>query len=103
MIKKKRYRIPSSQQLELLQSLLDGGAGCYGYTLMKATGLRQATLYGLLKRLYEEGYLLKESVVVAGRCRIQYGLTSTGLHYAQRALLEAEYERAVSSPNMETP
>ena len=103
MTRKKRYRIPSSQQLELLQNLLDGGVSSYGYTLMKVTGLRQATLYGLLKRLYENGYLLKESVVVAGRCRIHYGLTNSGRHYAERALLEAEYEQAVSGPNLETP
>lgn len=93
---RKRYRVPSRQQIVLLRTLLGAQSELHGYPLMKATGLRQATLYGLLKKLHGEGYLDKSQDTVNGRCRIHYGLSEAGVHYAKRALLEDELERAVT-------
>ena len=98
----RRFRVPSPQQVKLLRVLLDG-QNSHGYPIMKETGLSQATLYGLLKRLHGDGYLAKSSQIVNGRCRIHYSLTEAGVRYAERALIEDEYERAVSGPSLETP
>ncbi|CAN5823181.1 hypothetical protein BH24DEI2_BH24DEI2_09870 [soil metagenome] len=93
---KRRYRIPSRQQVRVLQALLRcRDQGSHGYDL-KATALSPATLYGLLKRLHDEGYLSKLEQTVDGRCRLCYTLTRVGLHYAERILLEDEYERGAA-------
>ena len=95
---KRRYRIPSRQQICVLHALLKyRDEGSHGYDLMKTTALSPATLYGLLKRLYDEGYLNKLEQTVDGRCRLHYRLTEVGLHYAERALLEHEYERGAAN------
>ncbi len=44
----KRSRVPSKQQIRVLEVLLDSSA--YGYDMMKALGIGPGTLYGLLKR-----------------------------------------------------
>ncbi len=93
MRRRQRTRIPSQQQIRLLQVLLDQEGLRHGYELMKATALGPATLYGLLKRLFDEGYVTRDTAVVAGRCRISYRLTEAGARYAERALSEDEYER----------
>ena len=94
---KRRYRIPSPQQLELLSTLLEcADDGTHGYTVMQQTDLSPATLYGLLKRLFEDGYLSKDTQTVGGRRRVCYRLTHAGRHYAERALLEDEYERGAA-------
>ena len=90
---KRRYRIPSRQQVRVLRALLAcRDDGSHGYDLMKLTALSPATLYGLLKRLHDEGYLSKCEQTVDGRCRLRYTLTPVGSRYAERALLEQEYE-----------
>ncbi len=95
---KRRYRIPSRQQVRVLRALLAcRDDGSHGYDLMKTTALSPATLYGLLKRLHDEGYLSKREQTVGGRCRLSYSLTKAGLRYAERALLEHEYERGAAS------
>lgn len=91
---RKRSRVPSPQQLAVLSSLL-AGAGAHGYELMKLTGLGPGTLYGLLKKLYDEGFLQRESRVVGGRNRVSYQLTPAGARYAERMLVEGEYEQAL--------
>jgi DNA-binding PadR family transcriptional regulator len=70
----------------------------YGYDIMKSTTLGPGTLYGVLKRLFDEGYLSKSAELVNGRCRVSYQLTETGIHYAERSLIEDEYEEAVRNP-----
>lgn len=93
----KRTRVPSEQQLLLLETFLKGDGPIHGYDLMKATDLGPGTLYGVLKRYFDDGYLKRSTEIVQGRNRISYSLTERGLHYAKRALLEAEYERAVKN------
>jgi DNA-binding PadR family transcriptional regulator len=101
-VAEKRYRTPSPQQVAVLKGLL--GRDCsHGYDLMKLSGLGPGTLYGLLKRLHEEGYLMKRSEVVDGRNRVQYRLNERGLAYAERALFEAEYEAAQRGATLEAP
>jgi DNA-binding PadR family transcriptional regulator len=92
----KRYRVPSEQQLLLLETFLKSSEPVHGYDLMKATDLGPGTLYGVLKRYFDDGYLERTTEIVQGRNRISYTLTERGAHYAKRALLEAEYERAVN-------
>ena len=84
---RKRSRIPSEQQLFLLKFLLDSANPVHGYDMMKSSDLGPGTLYGLLKKLFDEGHLDRHSEIVQGRCRIRYQLTDKGLHYARRALL----------------
>jgi DNA-binding MarR family transcriptional regulator len=93
----RRTRVPSEQQLLLLETFLKSDGPTHGYDLMKATDLGPGTLYGVLKRYFDDGYLKRTTQIVQGRNRISYELTERGLHYAKRALLEAEYERAVKN------
>jgi DNA-binding PadR family transcriptional regulator len=93
---RKRTRIPSEQQLFLLKLLMDSADPVHGYDMMKSSDLGPGTLYGLLKKLFDEGHLHRHSQIVQGRCRISYQLTDKGMHYAKRALLEAELERGIA-------
>ncbi len=86
----KRQRMPSAQQVRVLAYLLDRTA--YGYDMMKALDLAPGTLYGLLKRLHEDAFVEKSAEIIEGRCRISYALTPKGAQYANRAILEHEYE-----------
>ncbi len=92
----RRARIASPQQLRLLQALHLAADYVHGYELMKATDLGPGTLYGLLRRLFEDGYLERTSAVVSGRCRIGYRLNRSGTHYAERIFIEMEYERGAA-------
>lgn len=98
----RRRRVPSPQQIAVLAALL-GHDQRYGYELMKETGLGPGTMYGLLKRLHDEGYLARSTDLVAGRARARYRLTTSGRHYAERALIEDEYERALRYPDDDAP
>ncbi len=89
-----RYRIPSPQTVRVLACLL-GQMEAYGYELMKLTGLGPGTLYGLLKRLSDDGHVQRASYLVAGRERIAYQLTVRGKQFAERALLEHEVEQGI--------
>lgn len=92
----RRYRVPSARQIEVLRVFMAQQArDTHGYDIMKATGIGPGTLYGLLKRLSDDGYLSKNAEIVAGRCRIGYRLTESGKHYAERALIENEYEEGI--------
>ncbi len=91
----KRSRVPSAQQVRVLEHLLKTPA--YGYDMMKDLDLGPGTLYGLLKRLHEDGYLEKDAEIIEGRCRISYTLTVKGKHYAERALIEHEYEEGIKA------
>jgi DNA-binding MarR family transcriptional regulator len=93
----KRTRVPSEQQLLLLETFLKSDGPTHGYDLMKVTDLGPGTLYGVLKRYFDDGYLQRSTEIVQGRNRISYRLTERGLHYAKRALLEAEYERGIAA------
>lgn len=90
----RRHRVPSPQQILVLAAILEREPR-YGYDLMKATGLAPGTMYGLLRRLHDDGHLERDTEVVEGRARARYRLTGRGRRYAERALIEEEYERAL--------
>jgi PadR family transcriptional regulator PadR len=65
----------------------------YGYDLMKAAGLSSGTLYPLLARLTEDGWLesrWEESDLPGKPPRQLYRLTATGRVGARRALERAQ-------------
>ena len=97
----KRYRVPSRQQIRVLELLLASSA--YGYDMMKALGIGPGTLYGLLKRLHDEAYVEKHAEIIDGRCRISYTLTPSGRKYAERALIEHEYEEGIKGMTFNLP
>ena len=94
MAKRKRTRVPSAQQIKVLKLLL-AHTDTHGYDMMKRLSIGPGTLYGLLKRLTDEGYVQKSAEIVDGRCRIAYRLTVDGVQYAERAILEDEYEQGI--------
>jgi len=82
-----RERAPSKSTLLVLSQLYSGSE--YGYALMKSTGLKSGTLYPILMRLTDRGYLSSkwEEPKDAGRPpRQTYKLTPKGQAYAQRVL-----------------
>ena len=91
----RRSRVPSLQQVKVLQAFLETES-THGYDLMKMTGIGSGTLYTLLKRLFDEGYVHKEAEIVNGRCRIHYRLTQAGQKYAERALFEHDFQNATN-------
>ncbi len=86
--------MPSQQQINLLEHILDKEE-TYGYEIMTAIKIGPGTLYGLLKKLFDEGYLLKSSTLIDGRNRINYKLSIAGIKYAERAIMENEYEQGI--------
>ena len=97
----KRYRLPSAQQVAVLRVLLKSGdSASHGYELMKATNLGPGTLYGMLKRFFDEGYVTKSASLVQGRCRITYTLTAKGVTYAKRAQLDYELEQGLAQQSL---
>jgi DNA-binding PadR family transcriptional regulator len=87
-----RRRRCSSQTLALLEALLEApGNWHYGYELSKATALKSGTLYPLLMRLHDAGWL--EERWEAGRpggrpARHVYRLTQRGAAWAEQQLAE---------------
>ena len=84
-----RARNISRQTLSVLSHLAAAPVEWrYGYDLCKATGLKSGTLYPLLIRLHEQGYLEAEwrAPQVEGRPpRHAYRLTSAGRALAEDA------------------
>jgi len=84
----------STQTLSLLSSLLDHPAEWrYGYDLSRQTGLKSGTLYPILMRLSERGWLEAkwEEAQEPGRPpRHLYRLTSDGRERAREQLAEGE-------------
>ena len=91
---KRRFRVPSAQQIAVLEHIL-AHPNSYGYEIMTAINIGPGTLYGLLKRLYDDGYLQKSLTLIDGRNRINYRLNQSGINYAERAILEHEYEQGI--------
>lgn len=82
-----RERAPSKSTLLVLSELSRGAV--YGYALMKATGLKSGTLYPILMRLTDRGYLTSnwEQSETPGRPPRQiYKLTPKGQAYKRRVL-----------------
>ena len=80
----------SSQTVAVLHALERSGcAWSYGYDLSKVTGLRSGTLYPILTRLHDEGWLENkwEQSPEQGRPpRHLYRLTAAGSSAASKAL-----------------
>ena len=89
-------RVPnrSKQTLLVLQSFLEARASWqHGYELSQLTGLKSGTLYPLLMRLSEQGFLedrWEESGIAGRPPRHAYRLSSQGRSFARAALSESQ-------------
>jgi PadR family transcriptional regulator, regulatory protein PadR len=101
----KRVRRSSGQTLNLLQALLDAPrAWHHGYELSKATGLLSGTLYPILMRLSDRGFLehkWQETPEPGRPARHVYRLTAKGVAHAREQIAVCEEagagaERSVS-------
>jgi PadR family transcriptional regulator, regulatory protein PadR len=83
----KRVRRSSGQTLNLLQALVEAPrAWHHGYELSKATGLLSGTLYPILMRLSDRGFLehkWQETPEPGRPPRHVYRLTARGVAHAQ--------------------
>lgn len=88
----KRHRRPSRRALALLQALMQRPRGWhYGYDLSRTTDLKSGTLYPILMRLCERGFLESKWQPAAqeGRPpRHMYRLTAEGLVFARSSMAE---------------
>jgi len=82
-----RTRKPSPSTQKILMALLsETSQPHYGYALMKETALKSGTLYPILMRLKERGYLKAEwdtSTPTGRPPRQHYELTPLGINYAR--------------------
>jgi PadR family transcriptional regulator, regulatory protein PadR len=96
----------SSQTVAVLQALKENShAWNYGYDLSKITGLKSGTLYPILTRLNDEGWLENkwEQSAKPGRPpRHLYRLTAVGSSAANRALKTAASKTRAQRPAYET-
>ena len=88
-----RRRLPSKQMLALLEALSARPQQWrHGYEMMKETGLRSGTLYPLLMRMTDKGFVeaeWREPAQTGRPARHAYRLTPAGLALA-RAAAEGE-------------
>ncbi len=76
-----RTRKPSSSTLKILNCFSASPGGLHGYALMKASGLASGTLYPILGRLSDRGWLEKAWETgddISGPPRRIYTLTAVG-------------------------
>jgi PadR family transcriptional regulator, regulatory protein PadR len=96
----------SSQTIAVLQTLKQNGRSwSYGYDLSKVTGLKSGTLYPILARLHDEGWLENkwEQAGKPGRPpRHMYRLTANGSAALNRALKAAASKTRVQQAVYET-
>ncbi len=94
-----RYRPPSPATIKLLTLLLEQpDAQRYGYELMKSSGLNSGTMYPILMRLHERGFLdaAWRPPASEGRPpRHAYRLTDAGRAYA----IEHENAKLTRTPS----
>ena len=86
-------RLTRATTRTLLAFLESPGSWRYGYDLMKAAGISSGTLYPLLARLTDEGWLesrWEESEFPGKPPRQLYRLTATGRIQARHALERAQ-------------
>lgn len=86
-------RLTRTTTRTLLAFLEAPGSWRYGYDLMKAADLASGTLYPLLARLAEDGWLesrWEESALPGKPPRQVYRLTATGRVQARQALERAQ-------------
>jgi PadR family transcriptional regulator PadR len=96
----------SAQTVAVLQALKGNGhTWSYGYDLSKGTGLKSGTLYPILTRLHDEGWLENkwEQSSEPGRPpRHLYRLTAVGSSSASQALKTAASKTRAQRPAYET-
>ena len=96
----------SSQTVAVLQALKGNGRTWrYGYDLSKVTRLKSGTLYPILARLHDEGWLENkwEQPSEPGRPpRHLYRLTAVGSTAASRTIKTAALKVRVQRPAYET-
>ncbi|MEU5940396.1 PadR family transcriptional regulator [Micromonospora sp. NPDC047548] len=98
-----RMTIPVAKVLSAL--LAEPGTERYGLDLMKLTGLPSGTLYPVLHRLQDAGWLAADweevDPAVAGRpARRYYRLTAEGVVAARRALAELRALAPQTGPSL---
>jgi DNA-binding PadR family transcriptional regulator len=95
-------RRPSRQTTAVLAALAASVDWRHGYDLGRETGLASGTLYPVLRRLEERGYLESRwSEGIEGRPpRHLYRITSAGLRYAAGTAGPARH-RPASRPRLE--
>lgn len=95
-----RSRRASPQTIEVMVAIARrGGSWAYGYDIARETGLKSGSLYPILARLAEQGWLIAkwEEAAAPGRpARHLYRLTSTGTTTVRE--LEAARTRAEPTP-----
>ncbi|MBI1393716.1 MAG: PadR family transcriptional regulator [Alphaproteobacteria bacterium] len=83
-----RTRVPSPQTKKILSALLDeGDRGDYGYELIRRLGIKSGTLYPILMRLADQGFMEAEwrDPSPPGRPPRQvYRLTARGVELARQ-------------------
>ena len=88
-----RQRRSSSQTLAVFAALLEQPKQWhYGYVLSKDTGLKSGTLYPILMRLSDQGFLhsrWKDSEQPGRPPRHVYRLSAAGVAFARRAMDES--------------
>ena len=92
-----RTRRPSVATIKILNCLSDTPDGLHGYALMQAAGLASGTLYPILARLADRGWLEKQWEMdpeVFGPPRRIYTLTPVG-----RAQIDGPDARTDRTPN----
>ena len=96
----------SSQTIAVLEALKGNGhTWSYGYDLSRVTGLKSGTLYPILTRLHDEGWLENkwEQAVEPGRPpRHLYRLTAVGSSAASQAVKTAASKARPQRPAYET-
>ena len=96
----------SSQTIAVLEALKGNGrTWSYGYDLSRVTGLKSGTLYPILTRLYDEGWLENkwEKANESGRPpRHLYRLTGVGFSAAGQALKTSPPKTRARRPAYET-
>ena len=93
-----RIRRPSAATLKILNSLAAAPKGLHGYALMQASSLASGTLYPILKRLTDRGWLEKNwesGEDEAGPPRRIYRLTPLGRQQLQ-SYADSENQKALS-------
>lgn len=95
-----RKRRPSAATLKILKCLTDSPNGLHGYALLKTSGLASGTLYPILARLADRGWLEKAwdlGGATSGQPRRIYWITALG-----RAQLEHMAKDQQPSVNAQT-
>ena len=96
-------RRPSTPTKQVFQAFLDAPSDeTYGFELAEATGLPSGTIYPILRRLEDDGFIKGRWAEVQGatqrRHRKYYSLTPEGRRAAQAATAEQRQALRLLSP-----